>query len=243
MKLHLKWQEHWWELENLVKILIGVSLAVHVIGFVAGHFFSFSGPRIMDEIAIETDLISEADLRPASKTVIPKAKKADKAAVPSTMLPQINKDFQIKQPKKEEEGIADDAAKDVVPEGKKEEVKAEDPKVVEEEKDNSTKLAKLEALKRLAMEKLRQEQKEKSKELTAHENNELAQVKEALHKDTGLNKNVGTWSSFWSRNSGLFASLDRSIKKNWALPKTFQLTSADMKSTVAIQLSTPVENS
>ena len=90
-----------WSLDQLIFGFLGLSIGVHILVFTIGYFFDPQPTRSMEEWEIETDLVSESDLKPSSKTVIPKAKKSEKVTVPSNMLPQLNKDFQIKEKTKE----------------------------------------------------------------------------------------------------------------------------------------------
>ncbi len=236
MRFNISEQESWWDQENLIKVLIGISLLVHIMLFVFGNNFRLFSPRNFTEIAIEADLVTEADLKPASKTVIPQAKEAETPAVPSNLLPQVNKDFAIKKKQREEEGMIPDKDAETAEIGS--EVKPEQSELDSTLQDDSraTQLAKLEALKRIAMEKLRKEQKEKSNELRAHEDDKLAQVKEALHKEAGLSKDIGGGLLSQAAGRMYVSYLYRSIRKNWALPKTFQLIRSDMKASLDISI-------
>lgn len=234
MKIFAKQQENWWDQDHLIKILLAASFIIHLLFLVFGNSLHLPKQDNIGEIAIETDLISEADLKPASKTIIPEAKEADKPSVPSNLLPQLNKDFAIKSASKQPEGLEPDKEA-VTQESANEKPPSKDTEN-SIENDSSTQLAKQEALKRLAMEKLRKEQKEKSTELKAHENDKLAQVKEALDKDKGISKDLGEGAL--SKAAGrMYANyLTRAIRKNWALPKTFQLLRSDMKASLDVSI-------
>ena len=61
-------------------------------------------------------------------------------------------------------------------------------------------------------------------------------MKEALQKDAGLRNDAGGGLLAGAANRVYSSYLRKAIRKNWALPKTFQLTDADMLTVVAIRI-------
>lgn len=227
-----------WQLDRLIRFFVVVSIGVHLLVALISHGCDPKPQRLLNEVAIETDLVSEADLKPLAKTVIPDAKKAEKATVPSNQLPQLNKDFAVKENTKEEEGVAPPEEKVEKPPEEARTAKEDEAEGESSPQDDekATKLAKLDALKRLAMEEVKANQKEKQKELQTEELDTLAQVSKALEKEKGSGTESGSGYKAGPADKAYQAYLKRTIRKNWNLPKTFQLSSGDMLVSVTVRL-------
>lgn len=223
--------------DYMLKVFLGASLAIHLIVFILGHFNVFSfGDFNRPEWAIETELVAEMDFGGSTKTVLPNAKKSDKVAVPSNLLPQITKNFEVKEKKLKEEGLAPGKVDETLDEGKNPKDSDKDSITQDQERKAAARLKKREALKRLAMEKLRRQQKEKSNEYKAHESDLMPKLKEALNKDVGIGSSFGGGLVSGAETQRYLRYLKKAVRRNYSLPKTYQLKSAKIVASLHITL-------
>lgn len=212
-------------------ILVGVSVGVHLLIFFLSFLKIFkTPPPFVQEIAMDTELLSEAELGSAPKTVIPKAEVAKEVLVPDNQLPQVTKTFKIEDKLKEEEGL----------EPTKEEVKDEGKKLPDAAKDGqddqkpdvTTKLKKSEALERLVRERLKDKTKPNNRKLQADDNSELAQIRDMI-KNQGSTPGGIAGLDASNRYAGY---LTGAIRKNYTVPPTFQLANANGRAVLAITI-------
>lgn len=215
-------------------LMVGVSLGIHLIVFGLSFVRIFrSPPPFVQEIAMDTELLTEAELGSAPKTVIPKAEVAPEVLVPDNQLPQLTKTFKVEDKLKEEEGL----------EPSKEEIKDEGKTIPEAVKDGqedqkpevTTTLKKSEALERLVRERLKDKVKPNNRKLQAEDNSELAQIRD-LMKTPGSATNTGGIAGLSEQNR-YAGYLTGAIRKNYSVPPTFQLASADGRAVLAITIS------
>lgn len=215
-------------------IFIGVSVGVHLLLFGLSFIRIFrSPPPFVQEIAMDTELLTEAELGSAPKTVIPKAEVAPEVLVPDNQLPQVTKTFKVEEKLKEEEGL----------EPAKEEIKDEGKTIPEAVKDGqedqkpevTTTLKKSEALERLVRERLKDKTKPNNRKLQAEDNSELAQIRDLL-KTPGSQPTSGGIAGLNEANR-FVGYMTGAIKKNFTVPPTFQLASADGRAMLAIVIS------
>ena len=222
--------------KQLVIATLVASLFLHIITLSASEldWFTSKSPLI-EEWSIETDLVSDLDAGSVDKTVIPDAKESDKALVPSNLLPQTTKKFAIEQPKQIEDGTVEGPNLTENMSGRDQE--KNENLVAVEPNENVKILKKNEALKRLVMDKLRREQKEKSRELTAQKNDAVAALKEAAKKGASSGSEVsGLLSSAASRVYQSY--LTKAIRRNYSLPKNYKFSDAKSMVLLAIRLDT-----
>ncbi len=213
--------------------MIGVSVAVHVLVFCLSFLKIFKPAQpIMEEWAMDTELLTEQELGSAPKTVIPKAEVDKEVLVPDNQLPQLTKTFKIEDKLKEEEGL--EPTKDVKPEEGKKIPDAVKDGQDQEKPDVTTKLKKSEALERLVREKLKDKTKPNNRKLTAEDNSELAQIRDALQKPGTVSSPGGI--AGLSEQNKYRGYLTGVIRKNYALPTTYQLTKADIRAVLAITI-------
>ncbi len=215
--------------DRLVGRFIVTSLAAH--GFVLILNQLDLMPRVdfsEDEWEIRADLISDLDLSAPEKTELPNAKEAPEAAVPANMLPQLTKKFKVDEDTVADEGMTEE------PEAKV----AETPKKVEEKEklnvkadpDEMNVLKKAEALRRLAMERLRKEKT--AEELQAEKASALAKLRD----DAALSRKP---NSGGAEGSGLALQKYRSmvqaaVRRHYALPEAYNLRNAELSVVIAI---------
>lgn len=219
-----------------LRIFIIGSLAVHLLALVLSFFNWLHSPKpVMEEWSIDTELVSDFDPGAAPKTVIPRAQVSEEVSVPINQLPQLTKTFTIKEKDKEEEGLAPKEKEEKVEVGKNvtRDTEKDGQSVVKP--DAAIALKKNEALERLVREKLKEKQKENTRELKAQDNSEVAQIRDML-KDAGLNTNTGGLAGLAEQNR-YKGYLTSTIRRNYALPKTYELQNANINARLAITIS------
>lgn len=214
-------------------IIIAVSVGVHFLVFCLSFLKIFRmAPPIIEEYAMDTELLTEAELGSAPKTVIPKAEVDKEVLVPDNQLPQLTKTFKIEDKLKEEEGL----------EPSKEPVKDEGkviPEAVKDGQDNqkpdvTTKLKKSEALERLVRERLKDKTRPNNRKVTAEDNSELAQIRDALTKPGSVSAPGGI--AGLNEQNKYRGYLTGVIRRNYALPTTYQLQKSDAHAILAITI-------
>ena len=178
----LRMKQMLFDQDLLLKNLLVCSIGAHLIFFIVSYLEIDPILRPpMEEWVIDTDLSTDLGDSIATKTVIPKGELADEASVPSNLLPQINKTFKLSSKSKEEDGISENVGKI-----EKSKIKGKNIDGVDRATKEKSKLKMQEALRRLAMEKLRKEQKKKSNKYRTEQKAALARVKQNLNA-TGTN--------------------------------------------------------
>lgn len=223
---------------RLVYIFLAFSVLCHLSVVMFDNWkWARLKPPLIEEWVISTDLVSPLDLAAADKETIPEAKKAEEAAAAENMLPQITKKYSIEEAtEKKSDMTFDEEDKPNVAEEKKEEAKPDVEKneieQVQKDDDESNRLKKDEALKRLALEQLRNQQK-KAKETEAPAKDALARLKSELSKSkTG----IGEPGLKGTRRNVYQALLQKALQKNFALPEAYNLKNADLVVTISLIL-------
>lgn len=215
-------------------IIVGLSVGVHVLIFFLSFLKIFKAPpAFVNEVAMDTELLSEDELGSAPKTVIPKAEIAKEVLVPDNQLPQVTKTFKVEDKAKEEEGL--EPTKEVVKDEGKTLPDAATDGVDEQKPDITTKLKKSEALERLVRERLKDKTKPNNRKIQAEDNSELAQIRDMLKDVKGSTKGgIAGLDSELARYSGY---LTGSVKKNFFVPPAFQITNPNGRALVKIVIS------
>ncbi len=215
-------------------LMIGVSVGVHILVFALSYLKIFrTPPTFIQEASIDTELLSEAELGSAPKTVIPKAEVAQEVLVPDNQLPQLAKTFKVEDKLKEEEGL-EPTKEQVKDEGKTLPDAAKDGQE-DQKPDVTNTLKKSEALERLVREKLKDKTKPNNRKLQAEDNSELAQIRDLL-KNQGSQTNTGGIAGLSEQNRYV-GYISGAIKKNYTVPPTFKLAAADGRTIIAISIS------
>lgn len=218
------------EEDRLLLILVGVSLVAHICVIAAsGYQWLSRKPVIMDEMSMDADLVTDFTKDGPAKTVLPNAAPAPEPKVTKELLPQLPKQFSIKENTKLEEAVAEE--KQEVKEPEKEakpapiEQKADTPKTDSNTKDNQVQM--LEALKRRALDRIRAEH-QVAKHLEAPEKDKrLAQVAENLFGDK-RNRASGSPGSR-GRLKGYIGLLGKVVHQHYNLPEVYNLKSAGLE--------------
>lgn len=215
-------------------ILIGASIGLHLLIFILSFFKFFSPPKpIIQEWAMDTELLTEEELGSAHKTVIPKAEKDKEVLVPDNQLPQLTKTFTVQEKVKEEEGLLEEKKPEKIEEGLPKPNSSEDGQE-NVKPDVTVKLKKSEALERLVREKLKDKTRPNNRRLTAEDNTDLAQIRDLL-KDKGSTPTTGGIAGL-SDNNKYKGYLTGVIRRNYQLPTTYQLQRHDMRAILAITI-------
>jgi TonB family protein len=216
--------------DRLLMVLVGVSLVAHICVIAAsGYQWLRQKPMLSDEMAMDADLVTDFTKDGPAKTVIPNSKPAPEPKATRELLPQLPKQFSIKENTKVEDAVAEE--KQEVKEPEKEakpapvEQKADTTTTTNENKDNQVKM--LEALKRRALDRIRAEQ-QVAKQLEAPEKDKkLAQVAENLFGDK-RNRAVGSPGSR-GKLKGYFGLLNKVVHQHYNLPEVYNLKAAGLE--------------
>ncbi len=225
--------------DQLVRFFVTASVVGHLIFFILNQLgLQFRIPEpLVEEWTMDTDLLTESDLSNApSVTTIPGAKVEEKAQVPDNLLPQLPKQFTLQETTKEK-------AEELVPgPDEKKETKEEEPEKKAKEAESETKadeeiqnrLDKADALKRLALERLKKQQTEKNRELKAPSNEKLARIGDELEKSDKLSGVAGGAAGF--DKNRYRKVLYSAVHKNYHLPETFKLVDPNITVVIAIRV-------
>lgn len=223
--------------DRLLSYFIAVSVALHVFFWIAqgiSSLFWTATPPPMEEWSMDADLVTDLKFSAPSQTALPNAQVAPEATVPSQLLPQLPKKFEVKQAEKSDESVAEDKV-EPDPKTEAEKKQAQAPVTVpKEDVEEKNRITMDDALKRLAVERLRQEQKDKQVAMKAPKVDELARLKEELaQRPEDLNSGV--------KGSGSKAGQDRyrgmlqkAVGRHYALPEAYNMKNASLRVVVAI---------
>ena len=232
----------WWrEVRNhemrLFRVFLVVSAVFHlgVIGF-QGLSMWQKNQSIIEEWTLDADLIADVESGAPLKSALPDAKEAPEAKVSDRMLPQLTKKFTIDEKTPEEKTFLE--KQEVKPGDKpvKEEVKeARTPTLVKDD-DEQNRIQKDDALKRLALESLRQQNKiDKEAMAETKGDPKLADATSASAKDinTGATLGIPNRSSF-NRYRSLIAA---AVKRNYTLPEAYNYKSMNVAVSISLVVS------
>jgi TonB family protein len=201
-----------------------LTIVLHLLVLAINPNWFFSTPKVDMEqsIAVDVDFMSQLSLDAPQETALPNAKKADDAAVPANLLPQLPKKFEVEDQKKSEEQPfveeKDPQAEDSLSEKK---VATPEKEEVPKTKEDPNKVTKDDLMKRLAVEKLKQENKI-DLQMKAQKN-ALAKLKEELaNNDAKSNSGSGAVGTGVIRARTYADLLRTAVKRNLYLPKTFE---------------------
>lgn len=232
------------EESGLIRKLIIASVVVHIAFFVVDLSGLIDPPQLkLEELAIETDFISEQDLKEQSAKAIPKAKPNPELAVDKKTLPQLPKVFKIKEQQKPDapegettteaaEPKKADKVDKVVEEQTKPETQKTDPKPID-----ALELSKKDALRRLALERLRTDKniKNKTSPSAPKDTPEVGvKGKDASNKALQQVLTAGAISAADKKTYGL--RLKRFISPKYNIPFTFKTGREFLEVTVGFVL-------
>ena len=198
--------------DRLFVSFIFVSIAFHVLAFTFHHLSVFSKPiPLTNEWMIDTELVVDSEV----------SGEAAKVEMSRELLPQLPKAFAIKEPEKSEETIPEEKKVEVL----KKEEKIEDKKEAEKpnkekpvdlhikKRDDVNQIQMQDALKRLALERLREESVKK-------DDNTLAKISAELAKGQGSGRGEGVGGV--TIVDKYINTLGKIIRNNYNLPPTYE---------------------
>jgi len=218
--------------KRMVHAFVWISLGVHFIVLIIGQIdFSFFSSRVLvEEWAMDADLVPDLNMIAPSTSALPDSQKAEEAAVPKNLLPQLPKKFATDEAQPEEAG---DSGDKLDPKAKPKELDKKEAPTIAADKEEQNRIKKEEALKRLAMERLRLEKKESDK-LKAETKDAIARLKDQLGNDGKINAGVGGGSGV-SQNK-FMGAVRMAISRHYALPEAYNLKNADIAVVLAVVL-------
>lgn len=215
---------------RFAKLVIAGSVLAHFLLILLNPSWFLSPPEINMEESTTVDLEFAGDisLKAPQETTLPKAKESPEVAVPANLLPQLPKKFEVEESKPSEEKPyveeKDPKVEDAL--AKKEEAppeKVESPKT----KEDPNKVTKEDLLKRLAVEKLKRENKV-DQQMKAKKD-ALAKLKEEiLAQNANTNSGVAAKGASDVRAKSYVDLLGAAVKRNLYLPKTFEYDRAQL---------------
>jgi len=215
---------------QMVLILLGVSLFFHLIVLVVDtSMLSNPSKPLFQEWEIEASLISEDTLSSSKDSALPDAKEAEEAKVAKNILPQLPKKFAIKE-KSSPEGVGDG---EVVKKDDKPKEKSTDTLETKNKPDEANKIAKKEALERLAKERLRLEKKF-AKKNQAIKSSSLARLKQ--QKDLENKLSSGALGLGKAENKYI-GKLKIGIGRCYDIPSAYNFANADIQTKIGIVVS------
>lgn len=216
--------------------LIAFSILGHILFFVISkHGLPLQRQAMIEEWEIEGDLITDTELSSPKKSSLPSAETAPDAVVPDNLLPQLPKKFVVKEASQEEETPDSDNGKTVKETTDKDHhVEKQDQKIdMKQDPDEANRIAMDDALKRLAMEKLRNDKKV-SEKFKAEEKDNVARLK----RDESMNKDINAGSPGTGISAASQKAYGIKIKQHiirfWALPEAYNLKNANLQVTIAV---------
>lgn len=213
---------------KLVLVSAGIHLLLLTVNF--SHFFP--SPDFQEsDMEIETDISFDTSMLAAKDTVLPNAKESEKPGIPAEMLPQLPKKFEIDNPVKDEQPTEEQQLEKNETEGEKITDKLPEPEKEVVVKDDTNKIQLDDARIRLALERLRKEQK--TAEIEAHKRDKLAALRSELASQAGkaggsvdLNQSFGEYKK----------QLQIAVRRNFNLPDAYELKNANIQVIVAVVL-------
>ncbi|MEI6832446.1 MAG: cell envelope integrity protein TolA [bacterium] len=219
--------------------ILGATLLLHALVLTLNPDWFFSMPivNLEESIAVDADFMSDITLNAPQENALPNAKKSEDVAVPSNLLPQLPKKFEVEeQLKTEEKSLADKKEQDIADEADKKQTVPVEKLESQKTQDDPNKVSKEDLLKRLAVERLKQQNKV-DKQMKAQKD-ALAKLKEELvAKDANKNSSLGGAVGVGAIRAKNYADLLRAaVKRNLYLPKTFEYDRAQLVTQLSVVL-------
>ncbi len=210
--------------------ILAASIALHIAVFVIkpNLFWSPALMNLEENWDVDVDFMGEISMKAPQDTALPNSQKSEQEAVPSNLLPQLPKKFQVEEQKPVEDSIAevkDKKAEEAIAEVKK--VQAEQKQVVPKTEDDANKVDLDDLRKRLAVEKLKQENK--VSERMKAQKDALAKLKQDVVAENS-DKNTGSAGGMMGvlRSNAYGNALKSAVKRNFNLPENFKYAQQKM---------------
>lgn len=212
-------------------IVAGIVAFLHLMVFIFRPAAFWSTPPMSLEESWEVDMefLGEINTKAPQETALPNSQKSDEEAVPMNVLPQLPKKFEItEQTPPEEKTFAeekDEKAEQAIAEEKK--VEAPDKPAVPKTEEDANKVDMDDLRKRLAVEKLKQENK--VSERMKAQKDALAKLKqETSTQNADANSGSSGAMVGLMRNNAFQSALKSAVQRNFSLPESFKYSQKKM---------------
>lgn len=209
--------------------ILAASIALHIAVFIfkPDFFLSNAVMNLEENWDVDVDFMGEISMKSPQDTALPHAQKSEEEAVPANLLPQLPKKFQIEEQKPVEKNIAEEKDKKAEEAVAEKKVQAEEKPVVPKTEEDANKIDMDDLRKRLAVEKLKQENK--VSERMKAQKDALAKLKQDL-KTENSDKNSGSSGGMLGvlRNNAYGNALKSAVKRNFNLPENFKYAQQKM---------------
>lgn len=209
---------------ELFRVFVVASLGVHSVFFlIQGIDFFHKRQHIVDEWAIDADLLVDEMSGAPLDSALPKSSKADEAKVSERMLPQLPKQFAVEDGAK---APTEKTFTEHVENAPKEDVQEEKPvSKTTENAEEKNRLKKDDALRRLALEKLRSENKLAKK--TEAPSADSARLKDDSKAAALVNAGATFGTVSASEANRYKARVQSAVRRNYSIPDTLKFKTVE----------------
>ena len=206
---------------ELFRIFLIISLGVHFVFFVVqGIEFLRHRRSLVEEWAIDADLLVDSSSGAPADSALPGAVKADEARVSERMLPQLPKQFAVQDaanaPKEKTFTELDEKAIT-------EKSESRSLSKTNDSAEEKNRIKKEDALRRLALEKLRNENKLAKK--TEAPSADAARLKDPSKSIAAANSGATAGTVSASEANRYKARLQAAVRRNYSIPDTLRFRS------------------
>ena len=215
---------------KLFAAAIAVSFIAHAMVFIVDFAFEDEEPPQQMEWAIDAELVLDEGLADSATSALPNAKISDSAGVPDNMLPQLPKQFKVKEEVLPEETIAEEKTPEKETETSKEPTekpKEEGVKTLDQDDAAKVELEKSEALKRGALERLRD--LEKKAEIEAEKQAKLARLANDLKATADKRADKLSMLRGNKRFDRYRSTIQQAVRRNFQLPDAYGIRNAKIR--------------
>lgn len=209
---------------ELFRLFLLISLGIHFVFFLVQGIEIFQQRRhIIEEWAIDADLLVDATSGAPADSALPSAAKADEAKVSERMLPQLPKQFAVDEAKSPPEKTFTE--QDFKANPAKEEPEDKSLSKPNETPEEKNRLKKDDALRRLALEKLRNENKFAKK--TEAPSADSAKLKDSSKSLAAANTGATFGTVSASEANRYKARIQSAIRRNYSIPDTLKFRTVE----------------
>jgi TolA protein len=209
---------------ELFRLFFLISLGIHFVFFLAQGIEIFQKRRhFVEEWAIDADLLVDATSGAPADAALPNAAKADEAKVSERMLPQLPKQFAVDEAKTPLEKTFTE--QDIKAKAEKEQAEDKTPGKTNDTSEEKNRLKKDDALRRLALEKLRNENKFSKK--TEAPSADAARLKDDSKSLAAANTGATFGTVSASEANRYKARIQSAIRRNYSIPDTLKFRTVE----------------
>lgn len=219
---------------RIIYVFLGISLLLHLFVFVVDKsiFMSQSKP-LYEEWAIEAEIVSDINVATPTKSSLPNARESEDAKVSDRVLPQLPKKFVIEKEVKDKEVISEQGIEQKEKPAADEEVKTSDKDVNLKSDTEDNKIRMQDAIRRLAIERLR-EQNKLAEQNEAEKSERIAKLRKEMASAKDINTSGSEALRLGSSAKVYRARLRTHVGRFWSVPEAYNLKEADLLVTISI---------